>query len=238
MITLEPSLSSSGLRGRLHECAARIPPHLFPRESSLKMADTLVVIRSGATDYEMQGRIRGTLEVPLCEQGIDEAEQVASLVSAAAPDVLITSADTAAHETARIIGRRLGATPRVLAGLENLDLGLWQGSSADEIRRRQPRLHRQWQINPWTVSPPEGEALDDACRRLESTLERYFRRSHSQRIALVLPDPLDRIVRWLAMGQSVGDLWRRDAHASGVTVVPLTGQWGIPGQLRSPVAVG
>lgn len=202
------------------------------------MADTLVVIRSGATDYEVQGRIRGTLEVPLCEQGIDEAEQMASLVAAASPDVLITSADAAAHETARIIGRRLGAIPRTLTGLGNLDLGLWQGSLADEIRRRQPRLHRQWQINPWTVSPPEGEALDDACRRLESTLERLFRRSQGQRVALVLPDPLDRIVRWLAMGQPVGDLWRRDARVSGVAVVPLAGQWGTLGHARPAVAVG
>ena len=40
------------------------------------MAETLVVIRAGATDYEMQGRIRGTLDVPLCEQGIEEAEQI------------------------------------------------------------------------------------------------------------------------------------------------------------------
>jgi len=202
------------------------------------MADTLVVIRSGATDYEVQGRIRGTLEVPLCEQGIDEAEQMARLVASSSPDVLITSADAAAHETARIIGRRLAATPKILSGLANLELGRWQGPLADEIRRRQPRLHRQWQVNPWTVSPPEGEPLDGACRRLESTLERFFRRTQGQRVALVLPDPLDRIVRWLAMGLPVGDLWRRDARASGVTVVPLAGQWGTPGQLPPAVAVG
>lgn len=202
------------------------------------MADTLVVIRSGATDYEMQGRIRGTLEVPLCGDGVEEAELVARHMRELPPDVLVTSADAAALQTARIIGRRLGIEPRVIAGLGNLDLGLWQGSSADEIRARQPKLHRQWQSNPWSVSPPEGETLDEACRRVESALERFLRKSTALRVALVLPDPLDRVVRWMAMGQPLGDLWRRVANVSGFVCIPLDGQWGTVGATRTPVPVG
>lgn len=203
------------------------------------MADTLVVIRAGATDYETQGRIRGTLEVPLCEQGIEEAEQSAQHLATFAPDALATSHDIAARETARIIGRRLGIEPKSLAGLANLDLGLWQGSRADEIRARQPRLHRQWRCNPWTVTPPEGETLDAACRRVESVIERFLRRSFSQTVALVLPSPLDRVVRWMAMGQPVGDLWRRAPHDPAVLAVPLEGQWRtVAGQPRHVTSVG
>lgn len=189
------------------------------------MAETLVVIRSGATDYEMQGRIRGTLEVPLCEQGIEEAERIACQLSSEPVDGLVTSGDVAARETARIIGRRLGIEPKIVGGLTNLDLGLWQGSRADEIRSRQPRLHRQWKCNPWTVTPPEGETLDEACRRVESAVERLLRRSLAQRMALVLPDPLDRVVRWMALGEPVGDLWRREDPGQAVRSVPLAGQW-------------
>jgi broad specificity phosphatase PhoE len=201
------------------------------------MAERLVVIRSGATDYEMQGRIRGTLEVPLCEQGIKEAEQVACQLACDLPEVLATSGDSAARETARIIGRRLGLEPKLLAGLANLDLGLWQGSRADEIRCRQPRLHRQWQGNPWTVTPPEGETLDTACRRVETVVERFLRRTVCRTVALVLPDPLDRVVRWMGMGKPVGDLWRRASNEPGVQLIPLAGQWrtvvGQPGQVAS-----
>lgn len=202
------------------------------------MADTLVVIRSGATDYEMQGRIRGTLEVPLCVEGIEEASVAAQRLREMSPGLLVTSGDTAALQSARIIGRSLGIEPRVLAGLGNLDLGLWQGLRADEIRSRQPKLHRQWQSNPWTVAPPEGETLDEACRRVESVLERFLRKCHAPRVALVLPDPLDRVVRWMAMGQPVGDLWRRAVHDSGMELVPLAGQWGAAGAAREPVPVG
>ena len=189
------------------------------------MADTLVVIRSGATDYELQGRIRGTLEVPLCEQGIEEAHQFADELLKTPLEVLATSADAAAEETARILGRRWKREPKRIAGLENLDLGLWQGLEADDIRRRQPRLHRLWQSNPWNVAPPEGETLDDACRRVEAALERFLRKHTAGRVALVLPNPLDRVVRWMTMGQPLGDLWRCAVDESGIITIPLTEQW-------------
>jgi len=38
------------------------------------MADSLVVIRSGATEYDLQGRIRGRLSIPLSAAGIAETQ--------------------------------------------------------------------------------------------------------------------------------------------------------------------
>ena len=55
----------------------------LPLEPKHLMADFLVVIRSGATDYDRQGRIRGTLDIPLCAEGIAEAERVAAEIAAA-----------------------------------------------------------------------------------------------------------------------------------------------------------
>ena len=71
----------------------------------------------------------------------------------------------------------------------------------------------------------EGETLDAACRRVETVIERLLRRTFARSVALVLPDPLDRVVRWMAMGQPVGDLWRRDSREPAVLTVPLAGQW-------------
>jgi len=122
------------------------------------MADSLVVIRSGATDYDLQGRIRGTLEMPLCAEGVAEAHAAAAACSTGEPlAVLYTSPASCAVETSRIIGRALDVRPRRVEGLGNFDQGLWQGMLVDDIRRKQPRLYRQWQDNPWAVAPPEGE---------------------------------------------------------------------------------
>jgi len=189
------------------------------------MADSLLVIRSGLTDYDLQGRIRGTLDIPLCAAGVAEAKAAATAVAGTPPEALYTAPDGCSLETSRHIARACGLRPRRLADLSNLDQGLWQGMLVDELRVKQPRLYRQWQDNPWAVSPPEGELLEDACSRVESALERLLRRHPTGRVAVVVPAPLDQIIRWLTAGESPGDLWARGPADSAVVEVPLTSQW-------------
>jgi len=201
------------------------------------MPDTLIVIRAGATDYERQGRIRGAVDIPLCAAGITEAEEAAAALSRLPVSALCASEELGAMETARIIGRTLGLKPRSLPNLRNLDQGLWQGLLVEEIRRRQPRLYRQWQDNPWGVAAPEGELLEEACARVEKTLEKLLRRRDDGRLALVVPEPLDRIIRWLVAGESMGDLWERMARTAPFAEIPVAAQWArLSGGPRRQVA--
>lgn len=198
------------------------------------MPDHLLVIRSGATDYDLQGRIRGTLDMPLAAEGIAAVTRAATQLAADAPAALYTAGSACAIETGRIVGLACGLKPRRVANLGNLDLGLWQGRLVEEIRETQPRLRRQWQDNPWSVAPPEGELLEDACERVEAAIEKLFKRHPSGRVALVVPQPLDAIVCWLVSGRSMGDLWSFDPEADLVAELPVAAQWQPP---RRGVAV-
>jgi broad specificity phosphatase PhoE len=189
------------------------------------MPDHLIVIRSGPTEYDLQGRIRGTLDVPLTATGAAAAEAAAAVLAAQPPDALYVAADAAARETGRYIARACGMKARPLPRLSNLDQGLWQGMLVDEIRCKQPRLYRQWQDNPWAVAPPEGELLEEACLRVEEALELLLRRHARGRVAVVVPQPLDRVVRWIVSGVSMGDLWDCDQTGPATVELPLAAQW-------------
>jgi broad specificity phosphatase PhoE len=189
------------------------------------MPDSLIVIRAGATDYEFQGRIRGAVDIPLCPTGVAEAEHAASLLTGSPAIAVYTSEERCAVETGRIIGGAVELKPRAVPQLHNLDQGLWQGLLVEDIRRKQPRLYRQWQDNPWAVAPPDGELLEEACERVEGALEKVLRRHARGRVVLVVPGPLDRIVRWIVAGESMGDLWTRDPHVEPVVEIPVAAQW-------------
>ncbi len=189
------------------------------------MPDHLILIRSGSTDYDLQGRIRGSLDIPLSAAGREEAARAAAAAAAASPDALYTSGSACAIETGRVVAAACGLRPRRLTNLHNLDQGLWQGMLVEDIRRKQPRLHRQWQDNPWAVAPPEGELLEEACERVEAALEKLVRRHPSGRVALIVPQPLDRIVRWLVSGESMGDLWHHESERPPLDVLPVAAQW-------------
>ena len=192
------------------------------------MPDHLIVIRAGATDYDLQERIRGTLDMPLSMEGVAAATRAGERLAADPPTAIYASADETAEETARIIGSACGIKPKHLPNLGNVDMGLWQGRLVEEIRDTQPRLNRQWQDNPWSVAPPEGELLEDACERVEAAIEKIFKRHPAGTVAMVVPRPLDAIVTWLVSGRSMGDLWRFDAAADLVDVLPVAAQWQPP----------
>ena len=189
------------------------------------MPDSLIVIRAGATDFELQGRIRGAVDIPLCAAGVAEAEHAARLLTGSPAIAIYTAEERCAVETGNIVGEALGLKPRAVPQLHNLDQGLWQGLLVEDIRRKQPRLYRQWQDNPWAVAPPDGELLEEACERVEGALEKLLRRHARGRVALVVPGPLDRIVRWIVAGESMGDLWARDPDDEPVVEIPVAAQW-------------
>lgn len=200
------------------------------------MPDHLIVIRSGVTDYDLQGRIRGTLDLPLSPEGVAAARKAGERLAAEPPAAIYTSEAECAMETGRLIAAACGLKLRPLANLDNLDLGLWQGKLVDDIREKQPRLHRQWQDNPWAVAPPEGELLEQACERVETALEKLFKRHPAGRVAVVVPQPLDAIVRWLVSARSMGDLWCIDPAAELIEELPVAAQWqpSRPGMAASP----
>lgn len=200
------------------------------------MPDHLIVIPSGATAYDLEARIRGSLDMPLAPAGAAEAATIAARLAAVPPDALYASDDAAAAETARIVARACGLRPRRIAGLGNLDQGLWQGMLVEEIRTKQPRLHRQWLDNPWSIAPPEGEDLETACARVEAALETVLRRHPAGRVALVLPRPLDRIMRWVVAATPIGDLWTCERCPEGVVELPLAAQWKTARRRRTALA--
>jgi len=189
------------------------------------MVDELLVVRAGVTDYELSGRLRGTLDMPLAAAGRAWMERIATELAFAPPQAVLHAADGPSRESAALIAAAADVRPREVAGMVNLDQGLWQGMLIDDIRVKQPRLHRQWQDNPWSVAPPEGELLEEACERVEAALERMFKRHPAGRVAVVVPRPLDAVVTWLVSGRSMGDLWRFDADAELATMLPVAAQW-------------
>jgi broad specificity phosphatase PhoE len=55
------------------------------------MADLLVVIRTGPTDYDLQGRIRGNLNIPLAPAGLAAARDTCRDLAAAPPVALYSA---------------------------------------------------------------------------------------------------------------------------------------------------
>lgn len=165
----------------------------------------VILIRPGATLYDEQNRVQGTLDIPLSEQGRLEVVRMARELATSLGDsplaALYSGPGENAIRTAEIVGKVVGIRPKRINEFRNLDQGLWQGLQIDEIRRRNTRLFRQWIEDPATICPPQGETVDRAMERIKAAFRPLLRRHQSEAIGLVVGEPLARLVACYLRGE-------------------------------------
>jgi len=154
----------------------------------------IVLVNPGATEFDAQGRIVGTLDVPLSDSGIEQARSMAAELSGLKITAVYSGPCLAAQQTAVEITADSRVRPRVEAKLKNVDMGLWQGRELEELKSNQPRFVRQWQDNPEKVCPPEGETLMDVRPRVDAFLKRISRKHKSGVVVVVVADPLASVI--------------------------------------------
>lgn len=191
----------------------------------------LIIVRPGSTDFDEQGRIKGTLDVPLNDSGERQVRETVVSLHAEHIDAIYTGPCKAARQTAEQLARHAQTKVKVDDRLHNLDLGLWSGRRIEDLRHSQPRVYRQWQEHPETVCPPGGETLEEAQRRLKKSIVRVIRKHRQGTVAIVLMEPAAALVRSWLLATNVGDLWKAECECGkwdSIEVEPklMTLGWG------------
>ncbi len=184
----------------------------------------LILIRPGTTDYDLQGRIQGTLDIPLDDQGTVEAKRLGEQLRSEGLEVVYAPLSEPAHQTGEILAGILGVKLKRIDQMQNLDHGLWQGMLIDEVRRKHPKVYRQWQEQPESVCPPDGEMLGQAEERVRATMLRLLKRHRDGAIGVVLPEPLASMLRAFVKHEGVGDLWKAAGERAWWEVLEVTAE--------------
>ena len=119
----------------------------------------IVVIQPGSTDFDEQGRIKGSLDLPLSLNGAGQVARVAEQLAQEPIEAIYASPSQSAMQTAQSIAENHKLRVRRVQKLKNLDHGLWHGKLIDDVKLNQPRIYRQGLENPEAFCPPEGESV-------------------------------------------------------------------------------
>lgn len=176
---------------------------------------TVLLIRSGLTDFDEQGRIKGTLDIPLNDTGAEQVAQTAAELSGREITAIYVSPCQCCEQTAEALSSGREVKVKQLKRLQNLDHGLWHGKLIEEVKQQQPKVYRQWQEHPETVCPPEGELLSDVTERVRMELAKLLKKHKDGVIAFVVPEPLASVLRSLLNESDLGDLWKAECDAGG-----------------------
>ncbi len=91
----------------------------------------------------------------------------------------------------------------------------------EEVKRKHPKVYRQWQEQPDSVCPPEGETLEAARARVQGVLRKLLRKHRDGTIGLVVPEPLARLVRSQLNHSELGNLWTAGEEHGSFEVIAV-----------------
>jgi broad specificity phosphatase PhoE len=171
----------------------------------------LFTVQTGQTVWEEQSRFDSLAGVPLSDSGREVIRRVAKELVPHEPTGLYASPGEAEQETANLLAKELDLKVRTEKQMVEIDFGLWQGLTMNEIRRRQPRLHKQWLEAPSGVRPPGGESLSEAGDRIREAVREILRREKKQAPVLVLRPVVLGVLRCCFEEAQLDDIWK---HAS------------------------
>lgn len=161
----------------------------------------ILLIRPGCTDFDEQQRLQGTLDLPLSKRGEKQLAQLLDGMKGVEIDLIYSAPSEPARSTAAAIGASRDVAVKEIETLHNLNQGLWQGLQWDEIRRKHPKVFKQWQESPESICPPGGETLQEAVERVRKALEKPLKKKGN--LAIVAPEPLASVVRMVVRGTAM-----------------------------------
>jgi len=185
-------------------------------------ATRLILVRHGDTEDEETRKIyKGTLDIPLSEKGRSRIERAGTFLSRFPLDHVYTSALSRCIESGSIIARFHGLPIKPVEELNEIHFGLWQGLSFDEISRIYPDDFRQWLTDPEAHSPPEGETLRDAKRRIENAVNGIITGNRGRNVAVVAHGGVLRILLCSVLDLKLSLLFRLGQDYGGISIIDV-----------------
>lgn len=156
---------------------------------------TVYLVRHGATKLNATtnnsvDRIRGHEDVPLSEEGVEEANKVGKQLKGKNIKYIYCSDLSRAKETAKIIGGYLKLTPKSTFGLRPWDLGEFTGKSTKESL---PKIEKYIDAPDKVV--PKGESFTSFKDRALNELDKIIDSHPGDCICIVTHHRVERLAK-------------------------------------------
>ena len=188
------------------------------------MMTTIILVRHGQTEWNRVERFRGRADVPLNEMGMAQAEAAGQRVAGEwQPVAVYASPLSRAVKTAEAIAVHFGLPVRPHNGLIDIEYGLWQGLTPDEVKEHWPDILAAWYGAPHQAHIPGGETLNQLRARALSCVRELAVRHMGQPLVLVGHTVVNRVILLGILGLDNDRFWRIKQDTCAINVFEVEG---------------
>jgi probable phosphoglycerate mutase len=137
------------------------------------MSGSILLVRHGETEWNLQRRVQGRFDSPLTERGVVQAHAIGELVRRlpdAAVARIVASPLGRARRTAEIIAGHLGARLIIDDRLREISVGSWDGLTYRDIEMCSPGVFDGDGRHEWYFRAPDGDTYEAFTARIAEWL--------------------------------------------------------------------
>jgi len=147
------------------------------------MPTRLILIRHGATEWNLKKRYCGFMDIGLSNKGKKQAKKLRHRLKKEEIFRVYSSDRKRAIETAKIVFKRI-KIERIPA-LREIHFGIFEGLTHKEILKRYPGIYKKWLKDPFSIDIPGGEKINNFRKRIVKAFRRIIKVNKNKTIAVV-----------------------------------------------------
>ena len=183
----------------------------------------IFLIRHGETNWNKEGRFQGQIDIPLNENGKDQARKTFEYLRNISFNKAFSSSMHRPYETAQIIlQNRKDLKIERIDSLVEISHGLWEGKLESEIREKWPVLLKNWHDKPEEVIMPEGESIKDVSERSVEAFDKICLSQKDNDLSLLVAhDAVNKTLICNILGINYSNIWMIKQGNGGITIIDL-----------------
>lgn len=176
----------------------------------------IILVRHGQTPWNKDKIFRGSRDIPLNDQGREEARLAGEWLKGEDIHAAYCSPLSRARDTGEAVARHHGLPVANLPGLTDLCYGDWEGLPLSEVKVQYADLYRQWEAAPHTVRFPNGETLDEVKARSLAAVAEVLRRHPEQTVLMAAHRAVNKVLIAAFIGLDNSHFWRLGQDTTAV----------------------
>jgi broad specificity phosphatase PhoE len=159
------------------------------------------------TAWNLEGRLIGTTDLPLCDVGWKEAKDTLPIVEKYKFDRIVSSPLKRAFDTSRYYADNLEIPLEVNQDLRELDHGDWNGKKYDDLLSDPNGDFKRWFIDGDTSIPiPNSpETLEQVQARIKRTIREIALKYPGEKVLVIMHKHIRSLLTCYLLGESLSN---------------------------------
>jgi len=190
----------------------------------------IILVRHGQTPWNKDKIFRGSRDIPLNDQGREEARLAGEWLKGETIHAAYCSPLSRARDTGEAIARHHGLKAEDLPRLTDICYGDWEGLPLAEVKVKYADLYRRWETAPQTVRFPGGETLEEVKTRALAAVQEAVRRHPGETVLLAAHRAVNKVLIAALIGLDNSHFWRIGQDTTAINRFEWSGDtWQIMG---------